>query len=114
MPNLLLVVAGQAFVKIVVAIGLWRDPDTLGKMPDHLTGHIVPTRGETALALEVFEEDGTPEPARAALGAKEFAFTGRNSERLQEFLRRDMLMHGDLIEETGAATNEGILLANSN
>ena len=131
LPNLLLVVAGQAFVKIVVALGIWRDPETLGKMPDHLTGHVVPTRGETAFALEVFEEDGTPEPARAALGArelaftgicmscsssgkgraalgaKELAFTGRNGERLQEFLRRDMLMHGDLIEDKGACHKRG-------
>jgi Resolvase, N terminal domain len=77
-------------------------------MPDHLTGHIVPPRGATAFALEVFEEDGTPEPARAALGAKECACTGRKGERLQEFLRRAMVRHGDLIEEKGAATNEGL------
>src|SRR6266446_7427135 len=111
LTNLLLVVAGQAFVKIIVAIGIWRDPATLGKMPDHLTGHVVPTRGETAFALEVFEEDGTPEPARAALGAKELAFTGRNGERLQEFLRRDMLMHGDLIEDKGACHKRGFARA---
>src|SRR5215813_13201663 len=86
LTNLFLVVAGQAFVKIVVAIGLGRDPEALGKMSDHLTGHVVPTRRETAFALEVFEENGTAQPARAALGAKELTFTRRNGERLQEFL----------------------------
>ena len=111
LPNLLLVVARQAFVKIVVAVSIGRDPDALGKMPDHLTGHVVPTRGETAFALEVFEEDGTAQPVRPTLCTKELAFTGRNGERFQEFLRRDMLMHGVTSSRiTGPATNEGLRL----
>src|SRR5262245_32968972 len=107
LPNLLLVVAGQAFVKIIVAIGLGRAPDTLGQMPDHLPRHVVPTRGKTAFALEVFEEDGTPEPARTALGTQELTFTRHHGERLHEFLRRDMLMHSDLIEEKGVCHKRG-------
>ncbi len=109
LPNLLLVIAGQASIQLIVAIDIWRDPEALGKMPDHRTGHVVPTRGETAFALEVFEENGTAQPARAALGAQELAFTGRNGERLQEFLRRDMLMHGDLIQDKGACHKRGVL-----
>ena len=77
-------------------------------MPDHLTGHVVPTRGETAFALEVFEENGPAQPARATLCAKELAFTRGNSERLQEFLRRDMLMHCDLIQAKGACHKRGV------